>query len=340
MLCRVCQSVARTWRFRLDNMQACLRSCGKEGGLFRDELMDFVCLSPRLAITYKLPEFHAWLAQHRLKALTEQVVIGTPMRVRQCNLLPEDCGVHTVSLETEPGPNDWMTWLTDYVWGLRGSAECSGGRLVTLALDRQGEELLVLDAAPGEVLPPGELPIAGVLILLGGPTGIAPDVLDTMERELELATHVFLRLRLPGGLQHSNVALTDLLMAHERNGLLPAVLQLLQMGPQRYAQWRRAVRGLLCTLQAPALPLEEALTRLQSLQGVLKGQCQDCGEYRADGRTDEHGDWYCAACWTLFLQERDCKEEQVKLSGPPAPKPTPSRQQKQGLGESQQPRRA
>ncbi|CAK0839108.1 unnamed protein product [Prorocentrum cordatum] len=70
-LCRQCRGVSRPWRYRTDNLQACIRSCGKEGAIFRQEVAAFVCLSPCMAGWYNLQHFGSWL------------VIGTPRLSRR-----------------------------------------------------------------------------------------------------------------------------------------------------------------------------------------------------------------------------------------------------------------
>ena len=50
--CRTCDAVVAPFRNRLDNMQTTLRMVGKEGKGFRQEVEDFVCLSPKMAIRY------------------------------------------------------------------------------------------------------------------------------------------------------------------------------------------------------------------------------------------------------------------------------------------------
>ena len=62
-------------------MQATLRMVGKEGKGFRQEVEEFSCLSPALAITYDLKVFYRWMGNMGTRALTERTVIGTAMEV-------------------------------------------------------------------------------------------------------------------------------------------------------------------------------------------------------------------------------------------------------------------
>jgi len=269
-LCKTCRGVSKPWRFRLDNLQACVRSCGKEGALFRNEIQDFVCLSPRLAVRYLLTDFTTWLTDRGSKALTEEMVLGTPINVCSGRLSAEECGVSTKTLggaEEQP----WHGWFEDYVCELRAAADEDKGRLVAICLDRDGAELLALDVGP-PVEPPqsGVKPVTQVLILLGGPSGITPLDQRKMETILHKKVHNLVQVKLPGGLQHSNVALTDLLMAHERRWLVPACEQLIRFGDKRYAEWRQSAQSLFRSLQEPGLTPDSAMAQLKAVEDTAR----------------------------------------------------------------------
>lgn len=213
-LCRQCQGIVRPWRYRLDNLQACIRSCGKEGTIFRPEIADFVCLSPCLAIRYELSSFASWLGRSNQRALTETVVLRTPMKVQQGNLKAEDCGVSTTRLGSN---TTWESWFLAYIENIRKSVVTKGRRAIALFMDGDGTELLTLGAAlprhhvdsNNDDLPP----IGSILLFLGGPDGIKPDIQASMEfllSEKEIPTAL---VCLPGGKQHSNVVLADLFMS-------------------------------------------------------------------------------------------------------------------------------
>lgn len=68
MFCELCQSTCAVFRNRLDNMHTALRMCGKEGRGFRQEVENFVCLSPAMAITYNLKSFYQWMDYNKTKA--------------------------------------------------------------------------------------------------------------------------------------------------------------------------------------------------------------------------------------------------------------------------------
>ncbi|CAK0861155.1 unnamed protein product [Prorocentrum cordatum] len=263
-LCKQCDGVRRPWRFRLDNLFASIRSCGKEGGVFRKELVDFTCLSPCSAIRYDLRSFHHWLIDENTKALTEQNVLGTAIKVDRGLLDSRDCGVHTEDLRD----GQWSQWLASHAAAMQQSAADRGGRCVALLLDQAGVELLTLDTggAPAQRKRPCA-PIAKVLLVLGGPSGIQPAVYQGMAEVLRRAQLEVLEIRLPGGLQHSNVVLADLLMGHDRGFLLPAVEDLLELGRQQYEEWRAAVQQHLAALRAEAMqgpaPLRQQLARLR-----------------------------------------------------------------------------
>jgi len=70
------------------------------------------------------------------------------------------------------------------------------------------------------------------------------------------------------------VALVDVLMAHERNSLVPAAELLLRIGPMRYQEWCITVRSLLHQLQAPSLQLDDALACIQGLHALARNHIE------------------------------------------------------------------
>ena len=75
---------------------------GKEGRGFRDEVADFVCLSPGMVIVYRLKHYYAWMRGEAKKVLTERNVIGTAMEVHADKLRSAECGVEVVELAAAP----------------------------------------------------------------------------------------------------------------------------------------------------------------------------------------------------------------------------------------------
>lgn len=266
VICRSCGEVTHSYRNRLDNLHACIRSCGKEGNIFRGELVDFVCLSPCSVIRYALPAFSDYLTKCNMKALTENVVLGTAIKVQQGVLSAEECGVDTLTLGGVP---ELQGWLRHHLGGVRRAAEAAGGRAAAVLYDPSGEELLNLD--PGAPEPGsngwrgGHKPITDVLVLLGGPSGIAPSDLEVIDAELALALHHVLRVKLPGGLHHSNVVLADLFMSQARGALLPSLELLALQGAEGYRRWRFQAQTLLRSLFGSAFT--EASPAAGSLEG-------------------------------------------------------------------------
>ena len=50
-ICETCHGVSKAWHWRMDNLQSCLRVCGKEGHGFRREVETFTCLGPKMCIS-------------------------------------------------------------------------------------------------------------------------------------------------------------------------------------------------------------------------------------------------------------------------------------------------
>ena len=60
-LCPACSNVVDAYKCRLDNMQTSLRMCVDSCGLaFREDIIEFVCLSPAMAIKYDLRRFQRY----------------------------------------------------------------------------------------------------------------------------------------------------------------------------------------------------------------------------------------------------------------------------------------
>lgn len=268
-LCRSCRGVRRPWRFRLDNMQACIRSCGKERGILRQEIAEFWCLSPCSAITYEFSTFSNYLNNTNQKALTEETVIGTALRVHQGAVTSVESGVRTEHFRLSSEYSGWDDWLYRQAARLRASADLKGRRTVAIMLDSNGEEIITLGSGVDK---DGE-PAAGiesVVIVLGGPDGLKPDIQRKFDDILSSVLHDLVSISLPGGRQHSNVALADLLLAHDRRALIPAVEYLLRSGPELYAKWRLKVLSLLEMLQGRALEPQQAVCELDECIKLLR----------------------------------------------------------------------
>merc|ERR1719356_2358971 len=90
-------------------------------------------------------------------------------------IFAEECGVECTSFEAPDAPGTWA-WLATDLHRIRAEADAAGGRVVALVLDRDGDELLLLEnhgAAPGP-------PVDTVVAVLGGPSGMSPNVETTI----------------------------------------------------------------------------------------------------------------------------------------------------------------
>ncbi|CAE7889485.1 unnamed protein product [Symbiodinium microadriaticum] len=273
--CSTCGKLRDPWRFRLDNVQACLRSCTKEGEIFREEVAEFWCVSPWTIVSYSLPKFAAYLSKKRTKALTEAVVLGTAMSIYQGTPQKLEPGVSVQNLGYEM---TWQSWLWWQAGVLKSRAQKNGKKCVVMHLDGSGDELLN-HPKPSSA----EQDIESVILLLGGPDGIKPGVAREMQSILSQKSHAYLKVRLPGGKQHSNVAIGDLFMAHDRGSLLHDVQQRLKMGEEKYAEFKDGVSTLMDLIADSYENHEEAMQMLQKLKAVAAGQ-----RHADDADSQEH----------------------------------------------------
>eukprot|EP00931_Biecheleriopsis_adriatica_P047266 TRINITY_DN27222_c0_g1_i1.p1 TRINITY_DN27222_c0_g1~~TRINITY_DN27222_c0_g1_i1.p1 ORF type:complete len:920 (+),score=202.79 TRINITY_DN27222_c0_g1_i1:27-2786(+) len=297
--CISCRNMANTFRQRLDNMQSSLRMCVEPGGLkFRKEIVNFICLSPRMSIMYELDKFHRYLVACGTRHLTEETVLGTALSVDRGEVEAEACGVEISSWPDAPsGEVPHEAWLKAKVKEIRASAAARGGASAGLMLDKNGFEVgaFGVDVAMFACRP--AQPIREVVILLGGPKGIEDDVLpgilgifgDGGEDGFHLGT---LKVKLPGGLQHSYVALGDLLSFHDRGFLLPIMEDYQQLGHNEYSSWREqmtaAVSGLANSSKGLAEKKAALRNFLESMQALH--DTEKIGEALQAGETEEKTD--------------------------------------------------
>jgi len=130
----------------------------------------------------------------------------------------------------------------------------------------------------------GTPPVVSVLVVVGGPEGIPLDVMDRLDSILRPVVHGSVHVQLPGGSQHSNVALMDVLLAQERCWLLPSIDRLLRWGPRGYSAWRTAIRGLLNQLEASGPRLDDVLAHLRKLEQFAAQSATPADPLRANGR--------------------------------------------------------
>ncbi|CAK0867546.1 unnamed protein product [Prorocentrum cordatum] len=117
-------------------------------------------------------------------------------------------------------------------------------------LDVHGLEVVNLGVATPFFSHDPNRPIREVVILLGGPSGIDKKALEQLQGVLNdkdggLDGGTF-AIKLPGGKQHSCVALGELLALHDGGRLLPMLEDWRLLGTARYGDWVRRAREALC----------------------------------------------------------------------------------------------
>lgn len=263
--CRTCSKITNPYLYRLDNMQACLRSCAKEGELFREEVAEFWCVSPWSILCYNLPKFGVYLSQRRTKALTEATVIGTALAMHGAKEKAES-GV-TVDALGSKGPCDtWQSWLWWRVMEMKMQAQQQHKKCVVVHLDGAGVELMNMPISPGEAAAED---IHSVIMVVGGPDGIKKPIMNDLSEILSKTAHAYLKIRLPGGRQHTHVVISDFFMAHDRGSLLYDLSQLLRLGQSGYANLKEGVSSLW-SLIAQQRDQHTAVELLQKLQAVAE----------------------------------------------------------------------
>eukprot|EP00930_Biecheleria_cincta_P082433 TRINITY_DN72168_c0_g1_i1.p1 TRINITY_DN72168_c0_g1~~TRINITY_DN72168_c0_g1_i1.p1 ORF type:complete len:690 (+),score=93.81 TRINITY_DN72168_c0_g1_i1:95-2164(+) len=275
--CFSCCSVVDSWKSRLDNMQSSLRMCLDPSGLrFRKDIANFICLSPRMSLVYRLGRFHRYLTASDKLSLTEDNVLGTALSVDRGELKSEACGVEiTKWRKDEWGAHE--TWLKERIRRIRQAADDRGGASAGLMLDKNGFEVGASGAEVAMFARKPQLPIREVVILLGGPKGIdenyvLPNILKIFNNDngddegLHEAT---LKVKLPGGLQHSYVALGDLLSFHDRGLLLPIMEDYRHLGHDQYLSWRSRMNDAMHNLASSKLGLAAKMTALRTYVDTL-----------------------------------------------------------------------
>ena len=181
----------------MDNVHACFRSCAKEGGGFRREVEDFVCLSPQLVMKYNLGKFYKYIVKTKKKVLTEGVVLGTAMQVNQRKLRKEEAGVEVKELvgdqqnwRNNSWKQTWDQWLGDYLGEITKSAAECGGVSAAVMLDLEGILVNSFGTAcslfPVEARNESTRPITELVILLGGPNGVENDYAEDMVERMQM----------------------------------------------------------------------------------------------------------------------------------------------------------
>ncbi|CAK8999243.1 unnamed protein product [Durusdinium trenchii] len=271
--CRTCNKITNPYLFRLDNMQACLRSCAKEGELFREEVAEFWCVSPWSILCYNLPKFGAYLSQRKTKALTETTVIGTALAMHGAKEKAES-GV-TVDALGSKGPCDtWQSWLWWRVMEMKMQAQQQHQKCVVVHLDGGGVELMNIPVPDGNAQ---DQDIGSVIMVVGGPDGIKRPIMKDLSDILSKTAHSYLKIRLPGGRQHTHVVISDFFMAHDRGSLLYDLNQLLRLGQNGYDDLKEQVNSLWRVIAERKDPKQavELLQKLKATAQEFKTQVED-----------------------------------------------------------------
>ncbi|CAK0887618.1 unnamed protein product [Prorocentrum cordatum] len=239
--CKQCDGAVDTWRFRLDATHATLRMIAKEGVGFREEVQEFICVSPRGVLEYDLHRFKQYNRDRKKNVLTENIVLGTPMQVEMGNVSPDDCGVSIATLSQGVGGEDEedtriarvCEYMREVAARVREHAAADGGSAALLvvhpggvAVDSFGADLPFFAHSPEE-------PITRVVVLLAGPCGFGQKLLGRFEEALtgEAGCHAGpLRLGVPAA-RNSSAALGTLLMCHDRGALVPILEDVRLLGP-------------------------------------------------------------------------------------------------------------
>ncbi|CAJ1378874.1 unnamed protein product [Effrenium voratum] len=275
--CFVCGHAADTWRNRLDNMSATLRMVdGPSGTRFRQDVVAFHCLSPKLGISYDLRQFERFLLAVDQRSLTENHILGTALAVSRREIPPASCGVTVSPWRTQP----WERWMEEKAKELSKQAEERGGVSVGLLLDKDGFEVRPFGTGLSMFTQQPEKPIREILVVLGGPRGIEDNVLTALETAGSFLHLGLMKVKLPGGLQHSCVALGDLLAFHDRGYLQPIMEDHRDLGKESYKLWTEHMQKALHNWTGSELSLED---KKEALRGFIRS-CQS-------GQRDE-GSWH------------------------------------------------
>lgn len=230
-LCRQCDSITDTWRGRFDNAQVTFRMCGAEGSGFKRYVHEFSMMSGKGTAEFRLPTFYRWLVARGKKVLNERMVIGSLLETYFGFHNPRDCGIHAT--------NDWGGWeraLRSVCERFQEEAHAKGGKFCALVLDEHGSELRISDMVRVQ----GDSRIGRLLIVLGGPDGIAPKQAEDMKHVLgEYIDLPVFHCALPGGKMHSYYALSTLFMLHDQGLLLPFLSHIAGENPQTPLHKRR-----------------------------------------------------------------------------------------------------
>ncbi|CAL1162869.1 unnamed protein product [Cladocopium goreaui] len=310
--CFCCGHVADSWRHRMDNMQISLRLCEDPNGKhFRQDVDGFHLLSPKMGISYHLSDFGNYLWSMDEKCPTENHIIGTALKVLKKEVLPTTCGVKVSTWNTAEG---WQRWLEDKVCELRTGAEQRGGVSVGLILDKDGFEVGSCGISHPYFAHATEKPIREILVALGGPGGIDDAVMKVLEQRGDgHGLHLgLMRVKLPGGLHHSCVALNDLLQFHDKGYLYP-IMEDNRFLRNSYQKWRTHLSRAVSAWAEPGSSAEEKTEALRHF--IRNFQSQQTAKHAKNGDAWKGFTWpqVVAAPATYVATVRDAENYVSRL---------------------------
>eukprot|EP00913_Durusdinium_trenchii_P032588 g30506.t2 len=239
------------------------RASLQEGELFREEVAEFWCVSPWSILCYNLPKFGAYLSQRKTKALTETTVIGTALAMHgpaaQSGAKEKAESGVTVDALGSKGPCDtWQSWLWWRVMEMKMQAQQQHQKCVVVHLDGGGVELMNIPVPDGNAQ---------------DQDCSAADLSDILSK----TAHSYLKIRLPGGRQHTHVVISDFFMAHDRGSLLYDLNQLLRLGQNGYDDLKEQVNSLWRVIAERKDPKQavELLQKLKATAQEFKTQVED-----------------------------------------------------------------
>lgn len=215
--CYHCDGVRDSWRHRLDNLQATVRACGKEGRGFRPDVETFAAVSAQGALVYDLEALYLYMQKENKRAPTEAVILGCALAAGGESPASAQFG-QVVRKSMFAGGVDPIVWLRTLARELRARADDAGGLLAGLVLDPKGGLPPALGVpndgkrndSTGEMHNSGG--ISEVILVIGGPKGVDHDTSRSFRDVLRQECADTCLLRLPGGELHANVALAGLFL--------------------------------------------------------------------------------------------------------------------------------
>eukprot|EP00928_Gymnodinium_smaydae_P002432 TRINITY_DN10860_c0_g3_i1.p1 TRINITY_DN10860_c0_g3~~TRINITY_DN10860_c0_g3_i1.p1 ORF type:complete len:684 (-),score=74.11 TRINITY_DN10860_c0_g3_i1:102-2153(-) len=233
-ICRRCDTVADTWRSRLDALHSAFRTCSPDEEGFSKHAADFLALTAATSIHFDVRQFCKWSVSQGKKALTESMVIGTILDARNSRWSSSESG-----LNVDESRGSWEAMLRTTADRLRREAHSLYGSFAAVFLDISGGELLVANMLQQQAA----VCIDRILVVVGGPTGIPNYIAADMQRVLEeFVDFPVMTCKLPGGMLRSDYALASFFSLHDQGILLPYLSHLVQA-------WQKTKTAATLTLE-------------------------------------------------------------------------------------------